>query len=450
MSYYGISVDQAASAVVENNIVIGGSEALTFGQYQNVRSVTSDYNDLYGFTAYAATVNASAYGSWASFHSAGYEAHGFNTDPKYVNPTDSGSGGNLHLQSSSPLVGQGVNLYSIFTTDADGISRPASAAWDIGAYQYATSTPTYTIGGTISGLTGTVVLQNNGGDNLTTSANGAFTFATATTSGGTYNVTVLSQPSNQTCSVSNGSGTVSSANITSVTVSCTTNSSGGGGGGGGSSGGGGGGGGGSIAPVSSTPQPGAPSTSTSPSVLRLINSSGTLYLIKGGYRYGITSPGILYSYGFDFPDAKAATTADLAIPLGSLLLPGNGYLVKSNQDKTVYLISNNRRYAFVSAQVFTALGFSFSHVFIVTNPELQSLPRAADLSNGQSAHLPGLDINKQGTIYWIGGDSTLHGYPSLAVYNSWHKDNDFSQVVPANTADMSMPIGGLVEARTLE
>jgi hypothetical protein len=84
---------------------------------------------------------------------------------------------------------------------------------------------TYTIGGTISSLTGTgLVLQDNGGDNLKVSANGGFTFPTAIASAGTYNVTVLTQPSNpaQTCGVTNGSGTVASANVTNVQVTCAT------------------------------------------------------------------------------------------------------------------------------------------------------------------------------------------------------------------------------------
>ena len=34
--------------------------------------------------------------------------------------------------------------------------------------------PTYSIGGSIAGLSGSVVLQNNGGDNLTLSSNGTF------------------------------------------------------------------------------------------------------------------------------------------------------------------------------------------------------------------------------------------------------------------------------------
>src|ERR1022692_4518519 len=76
------------------------------------------------------------------------------------------------------------------------------------------------IGGIISGLSGTVVLQDNNTDNYSTSTNGPFIFATALSSGATYNVTVLTQPAGQTCVVGNGSGTVSGANVTNVTVTC--------------------------------------------------------------------------------------------------------------------------------------------------------------------------------------------------------------------------------------
>jgi hypothetical protein len=37
---------------------------------------------------------------------------------------------------------------------------------------------TFTVGGSVSGLTGSVTLANNGGDARTVSANGGFTFAT--------------------------------------------------------------------------------------------------------------------------------------------------------------------------------------------------------------------------------------------------------------------------------
>lgn len=82
---------------------------------------------------------------------------------------------------------------------------------------------TYTIGGNVGGLTGTgLVLQNNGGDDLSISANGSFTFSTKIANGASYNVTVKTQPSGPTqlCTVANGSSTVSGGNVTSVSVTC--------------------------------------------------------------------------------------------------------------------------------------------------------------------------------------------------------------------------------------
>jgi hypothetical protein len=84
-----------------------------------------------------------------------------------------------------------------------------------------------TIGGTVSGLSGgtTVHLLDNGTDALTVSANGSFTFATEVTAGDAYSVTVATQPVGETCTVSNGSGTVSqnSGDVTSVSIACVAN-----------------------------------------------------------------------------------------------------------------------------------------------------------------------------------------------------------------------------------
>lgn len=81
------------------------------------------------------------------------------------------------------------------------------------------STHTYTIGGSVTGLSGTVVLQNNNADDLTINSNGNFTFATAVNGASTYEVSVLSHPAGQYCLVTNDSGTAS-GNVTNVTVSC--------------------------------------------------------------------------------------------------------------------------------------------------------------------------------------------------------------------------------------
>ncbi len=85
----------------------------------------------------------------------------------------------------------------------------------------------FTVGGTVSGLAGTgLVLRNNGTNSLTINANGAFVFTTPIASGATYAVTVFKQPTapSQRCIVTGGSGRVSNANVSSVSINCTTNS----------------------------------------------------------------------------------------------------------------------------------------------------------------------------------------------------------------------------------
>jgi hypothetical protein len=88
------------------------------------------------------------------------------------------------------------------------------------------TTGSFTIGGSISGLTGTgLVLQNNGADSLPVAAAATtFTFKTSVASGGKYAVTVLTQPSSpaQTCTVTSGTG-MATGNVASVAVTCTTN-----------------------------------------------------------------------------------------------------------------------------------------------------------------------------------------------------------------------------------
>jgi len=107
--------------------------------------------------------------------------------------------------------------------DATPDSPPADAAVDVAA-------PLFAIGGTVTGLGSgdVVVLEDNGGDELTVSTNGTFSFATSLASGASYAVTILTQPADppgsvlQTCSVSQGTGTVASTAISNVEVTCVT------------------------------------------------------------------------------------------------------------------------------------------------------------------------------------------------------------------------------------
>ncbi len=83
-------------------------------------------------------------------------------------------------------------------------------------------TPNYTISGTVRGLDlgNDVTLVNNDGDPLTVSFNGGFTFSSPVAAGGTYTVTVKSQPEGQICTATSNSGLIVTADINNVLVTC--------------------------------------------------------------------------------------------------------------------------------------------------------------------------------------------------------------------------------------
>lgn len=86
----------------------------------------------------------------------------------------------------------------------------------------------FTVGGVVNELEGDgLVLQNNSGDDLPVSADGAFVFATKVPDGDDYSVTVKTQPSNptQTCTVGSfsggdGTGTIDAAAVSNLWIVC--------------------------------------------------------------------------------------------------------------------------------------------------------------------------------------------------------------------------------------
>ena len=120
------------------------------------------------------------------------------------------------MLSASPV------LYVLLTSCGGGSAQTPSST------QTPNSPTTFTVGGMVSGLTGSgLVLQNNGSDNLSIAASGSFAFQATLASQATYAVTVSAQPVGQVCGVQNGTGAVASSNITNVTVSCFTSRAGG-------------------------------------------------------------------------------------------------------------------------------------------------------------------------------------------------------------------------------
>ncbi len=175
-------VDCVASITITpstSNISPGGSVQLTATAYDN------DGNK----TAYPDTLTWTTSSPGLSVSSAGL-----------VMASPSASPGNATVTVTDPLT---------------GIMASATVTVSAG----------FTVAGSLTGLNGgaQVTLENNGTDPLTLTTNGPFTFSTDVASGGSYDVTVSSQPTGEICTVSNGSGRAS-GNVTGVQVTCAASS----------------------------------------------------------------------------------------------------------------------------------------------------------------------------------------------------------------------------------
>jgi len=128
-----------------------------------------------------------------------------------------------HPEFAGPIYGQDLANHYDYINNVQRYGYTSSSSQTLAQGTWtAPAPPTHHIGGTLSGLTGSgsVVLQNNGADNLSLSGNGTFTFATPIADGNPYAVTVLSAPVGLYCAVTNGSGTVNGAEVTNVQVNC--------------------------------------------------------------------------------------------------------------------------------------------------------------------------------------------------------------------------------------
>jgi hypothetical protein len=82
----------------------------------------------------------------------------------------------------------------------------------------------FRVGGTISGLAGSLTLQLNGSESLTRSENGPFTFDTSLEDQSTFTVTLTSAPTEQECVLKGATGQLRGADTTSVEVNCAQRS----------------------------------------------------------------------------------------------------------------------------------------------------------------------------------------------------------------------------------
>jgi len=106
-------------------------------------------------------------------------------------------------------------------TGVDGNQADNSASRSGAAYVFIR--PTFTIGGTVSGLTlPGMVLDLNGTSLLLFERDGGFTFPVRLSDGTDYIVTAPLVPDDHDCVIANATGTINGADVTDVSVTCTT------------------------------------------------------------------------------------------------------------------------------------------------------------------------------------------------------------------------------------
>ena len=116
-----------------------------------------------------------------------------------------------------------VNVTDLYVASDNSLIRAATfgrSVWEL------SSAPTYTIGGSVSGLTSSgLVMAVTAGNQTKSVASGAtsYVFPAAQPDGTGYTVSVQTQPTGQTCLVANATGVIAAGNVTDANVTCTTN-----------------------------------------------------------------------------------------------------------------------------------------------------------------------------------------------------------------------------------
>ncbi|MBB6096206.1 hypothetical protein HNQ60_005128 [Povalibacter uvarum] len=144
-----------------------------------------------------------------------------------VKDTDSSSGGGLYtwnLEISRQPQGQTCVLsgdisgnYEIVGEHGHDMDRDVTVTCT-------TPVPAHTVGGTVHGLTAQGLILAQGSEQLAIEPGSTvlFAFPTAVQQGAAYAVSIAQQPQSQICSVADGAGTMLSADIANVVVSCAT------------------------------------------------------------------------------------------------------------------------------------------------------------------------------------------------------------------------------------
>ena len=163
----------------------------------------------------AGSLSGLAAGQSVSLLNNGADALNLTADGAFSFATPVAYGGSYSVTVGTQPGGQTCTVGS---ASASGVTA------DVSSIRVICSADSYTIGGSVTGLAAgqQLTLMNNGGDALILTGNGAFGFATPVAYNGSYAVTVGTQPTGQTCTVSGASGAGVTANVSSVGVVCSS------------------------------------------------------------------------------------------------------------------------------------------------------------------------------------------------------------------------------------
>ncbi len=117
----------------------------------------------------------------------------------------------------------------------------------------------------------------------------------------------------------------------------------------------------------------------------------------------------------------------------------DGILVKSNS--TIYVMENGKKRGFTSMSVFLDLGYKLSNV---SSSDASSVPEGPVMSTANQRHPRGTLAVSQGTVYFLGA-YLRYPFPSAEVFLSWA--NRFQDLVPANSFDLAIPQGAIVQKK---
>jgi hypothetical protein len=155
------------------------------------------------------SLSGDACNGWTEVNSDSVKVGGFNPDENWI----AGAGN---------CINESRHVYCICAQTAEELEEEEEEESE---EEESEPSDTYTLGGTIEGLVGSITLSlNEAAQTLIIEEDGNFTFETALDDGSDYTVAISSFPEGQTCNLTNASGSLS-ANVTNISIQCELNRS---------------------------------------------------------------------------------------------------------------------------------------------------------------------------------------------------------------------------------